>query len=172
MKFCGQFARKCVSESDFGQCWSNIPYCNYLVTNILLLSLYNDLIKVSHTGCVICRAVCICWAEGTLQRKILLSFKKAYILYSAFCVSNRTVDSHCNEFLRRKIKNEALWMLFHSLKRNITLWTRRQWHTYRREGQNSDIMSVICQPVVREPLMARRRSFGGTGSNLGIILFS
>jgi hypothetical protein len=69
-----------VSATDCGPYWSNIPYCNYLVTKLLLLCLYSDLIKVSHADCITCRALCTCWAEWTLQRNILLPFRKRLLL--------------------------------------------------------------------------------------------
>jgi len=69
-----------VSATDCSPNWLDIPYCNYLVTYILLLYLYSDLIKVSHTDCIMYRALCTYWAEWTLQRNILLSFRKRLLL--------------------------------------------------------------------------------------------
>jgi hypothetical protein len=75
IKFGGKFARIHFSEYECDPSWSNIPYCNYLVTSILLLCLYSDLIK----DCIMCRAVLIYWVEGTLEGKILLSFGRSII---------------------------------------------------------------------------------------------
>jgi hypothetical protein len=67
-----------VSATDCGPYWSNIPYCNYLVNHILLLGLYSDLIKVSPADCIICRALCTCWAEETLQKISCCALENAY----------------------------------------------------------------------------------------------